>query len=153
MRPLPDTFAIREVGFDAHVAPLVTAYGDELVQRKPTDAQRDRIAEWGDHHDVAFLVCFDGPVPVGCVALQHVDQTTGEVMRMFVQPTHRGRGVGRALLAAVEELAVRRGMRRLRLDTMTELYEALAMYRSSGYGDVEPYNDNPVADHWLAKDL
>jgi hypothetical protein len=39
------------------------------------------------------------------------------------------------------------------LDTNGSLGEAIALYRRSGYRDIERYNDNPYAEHWFAKDL
>jgi hypothetical protein len=31
--------------------------------------------------------------------------------------------------------------------------EAISLYRSSGYVEVEPFNDEPYADHWFEKRL
>jgi hypothetical protein len=39
------------------------------------------------------------------------------------------------------------------LDTHASLASALALYRSSGWDEVPPYNDNPDATHWFAKSL
>jgi hypothetical protein len=39
------------------------------------------------------------------------------------------------------------------LETNRTLTEAIAMYRSAGYDEVEPFNAEPVADHWFAKPL
>ena len=39
------------------------------------------------------------------------------------------------------------------LDTNATLEAAQALYRSSGYGEIEPYNDNPNATHWFRKEL
>jgi hypothetical protein len=41
----------------------------------------------------------------------------------------------------------------LRLETNRALTEAIALYRASGYEEVEPFNDEPHAHHWFAKSL
>ena len=46
-----------------------------------------------------------------------------------------------------------RGRRKVRLDTNRNLTEAIAMYRSSGYREVAPFNDEPYAHHWFEKVL
>jgi len=69
----------------------------------------------------------------------------------WIHPELRGRGVGRRLLAALEEQALQLGLTTLRLDTSSHLDEALALYRSAGYREIAPYNDNPYAAHWFEK--
>jgi len=61
--------------------------------------------------------------------------------------------MGKRLLARLEELARVSGRTRVVLDTNGVLLPAIAMYRSSGYIDIDRYNDNPYAEHWFAKDL
>jgi hypothetical protein len=45
------------------------------------------------------------------------------------------------------------GSSAVRLDTNRALTEAIAMYRSSGYREVSPFNDEPYANHWFEKQL
>ena len=40
-----------------------------------------------------------------------------------------------------------------RLETNATLIEAITMYRSAGYAEVPPFNDESFADHWFAKPL
>ena len=42
-------------------------------------------------------------------------------------------------------------VRSVRLDTNRALTEAKAMYRSSGYDEIPPFNDERYADHWFEK--
>ena len=55
-----------------------------------------------------------------------------------------GRGGGRGPPARV---------RRLRLDTRSDLAEARQLYTTNGYQEVAPFNDGRVADHWYGKIL
>ena len=41
----------------------------------------------------------------------------------------------------------------VRLETNRTLAEAIALYRSAGYTEVPPFNDEPYAHHWFAKPL
>ena len=74
-----------------------------------------------------------------------------EIKRMYVRPAARSRGVARALLVALEDAAVSLGYAAARLDTGPKQQHGLALYRSAGYLDVEPYNDNPFACFWGEK--
>ncbi len=90
--------------------------------------------------------------PVGCGALK-VHPTHGEIKRMWVAGTTRGLGVGRRILGRLEELARERSLPLLRLETNKTLTEAHALYRSSGFREVERFNDEPYAHHWFEKSL
>lgn len=100
-----------------------------------------------------FLVLRDGLRPVGCVGLRLIDSTTAEVKRLFVLPTARRRGFGSCLLSVAEGAARRLGATVLRLDTRNDLHEAQALYSARGYRAVPAFNDDPYAQHWLAKTL
>lgn len=101
----------------------------------------------------AFLLATLRGTPVGCAALKLPDAAPAEVKRMWVDPTVRGRGLARRLLAGVEARAVAAGRPTLRLDTNGVLTAAIALYRSAGYVEVPPFNDEPHADHWFEKRL
>jgi ribosomal protein S18 acetylase RimI-like enzyme len=70
---------------------------------------------------------------------------------MWVAESVRGLGIGRRLLAELEAQAARHASRVLRLETNRSLTEAIAMYRSAGYVEVDPFNDEPYAHHWFEK--
>jgi GNAT superfamily N-acetyltransferase len=89
----------------------------------------------------------------GCGGVRLLDATTAEIKRMWLHPAIRGRGAGRALLAALEAEAVALGARRGVLDTNATLESALALYRTTGWVEVAAYNRNEAATHWFAKDL
>jgi DNA-binding MarR family transcriptional regulator/GNAT superfamily N-acetyltransferase len=98
-----------------------------------------------------FVVATLRDEPIGCGALKfHGDEPT-ELKRMWVAPTARGLGVGRRLLLDLERRAAEHGSNTIRLDTNEALAEAVAMYRSAGYREVEAFNDEPYADHWFEK--
>ena len=65
----------------------------------------------------------------------------------------RGLSVGRRLLNELESLAVAHGETAVQLETNRTLVEAISLYRSSGYVEVPPFNDEPYAHHWFRKTL
>lgn len=91
--------------------------------------------------------------PVGCGALKLHGTAPAEVKRMWVDPAARGLGVGRRILAELEHHARARDVTVLHLETNRSLQEAIALYRSSGYREVEPFNDESYAHHWFEKHL
>jgi DNA-binding MarR family transcriptional regulator/GNAT superfamily N-acetyltransferase len=90
---------------------------------------------------------------VGCGALKFHADTPTELKRMWVAPSARGLGIGRGILAELESEAARRGSRVLHLETNGSLTEAIALYRSAGYVEVDAFNEEPYAHHWFEKRL
>jgi ribosomal protein S18 acetylase RimI-like enzyme len=72
---------------------------------------------------------------------------------MWVARDARGLGLGRRLLAELEDRARALGYRKVRLETEKSLTEAQHLYRSSGYLEVPRFNDEPYAHHWFEKTL
>ena len=91
--------------------------------------------------EAVFLVARrDGEI-VGTIAFWIVAPGHVEIKRMFVRQQARGNGIGRRLLAALEEAARRRGVDRISLETGIRQPEAIALYRASGYRDCPPFGD------------
>jgi GNAT superfamily N-acetyltransferase len=99
-----------------------------------------------------FLVARAGQTVIGCVALRLLPGGLGEIMRVFVQPAARNRGVGALLMDTVEAAARDHGLTRVRLDTRIELTEARRLYARNGYRPTPPFNDG-WADLWFEKSL
>jgi DNA-binding MarR family transcriptional regulator/GNAT superfamily N-acetyltransferase len=91
--------------------------------------------------------------PTGCGALKFHGTEPAEIKRMWVAPTARGLGVGRRIVGELERHAGLRGVRLVRLETNQALHEAASLYRSAGYVEVAPFNDEPYAHHWFEKRL
>lgn len=101
----------------------------------------------------AFVVATREGVVVGCGGIQFLDNEQAEIKRMWVGAPARGLGLGKRLLAHLESEIQASGRSTVVLDTNESLTEAIAMYRSCGYEEVERYNDNPYAQLWFAKSL
>lgn len=100
-----------------------------------------------------FLIARLYEEPIACAALRTCAPGTGEIKRMWVATEVRGLGVARRLLAQLERIARRRGMRAVRLDTNASLTEAIRLYQACGYRKIARFNDNPYAQHWFEKRL
>jgi DNA-binding MarR family transcriptional regulator/GNAT superfamily N-acetyltransferase len=100
-----------------------------------------------------FVVATLRGEPVGCGGLKFHGRKPAELKRMWVAPSARGLGLGRRLLAELEALAVEHGVRTLHLETNKNLTEAIELYRSAGWREVEAFNDEPYAHHWFEKRL
>ncbi|MFF2370342.1 GNAT family N-acetyltransferase [Agromyces sp. NPDC058110] len=100
-----------------------------------------------------------GPTALGCGGIRRIDAdpATGlvryEVKHLWLTDAARGRGTGRALLIELERRARAFGAEELVLDTNASLAAAGGLYRSSGFVEIPPYNDNPNATTWFAKRL
>jgi DNA-binding MarR family transcriptional regulator/GNAT superfamily N-acetyltransferase len=100
-----------------------------------------------------FFVIYLRGEPVGCGAVKHHRRAPAEIKRMWIAPHARGLDLGRRLLETLEECARAGGARIAQIETSAVLTEALALYRSAGWSEVPPFNDEPFADHWLEKQL
>ena len=101
---------------------------------------------------VVLVAYLDGK-PIGAGSLKAGGKKPPEIKRLWVDPDARGLGVGRRLLASLEECAARTGARSVRLDTNAALTEAIALYRATGYVEVSPFNNETYADFWFSKRL
>ena len=91
--------------------------------------------------------------PVGCGALKFHGTEPAELKRMWVANRARGLGLGRRLLAELEDQARRHGVTVVRLETNQALTEAITLYRSAGYAEVSAFSDEQYAHHWFEKQL
>ena len=92
--------------------------------------------------DVTFLVAREGEDLLGCVALRSC-AGYGEVKRMMVSPRARGKGLGRALLNALEQHAVAQGIPVLRLETGIHQPDAIRLYHANGFTDISHFGNYP----------
>jgi GNAT superfamily N-acetyltransferase len=101
---------------------------------------------------VVIVARDDDGSTVGCGALRFLGGGVAEVKRMYVAPPARGRGVGRAVLAGLEDAAREFGWGTLRLETGRRQPEAVALYARAGYRPIAAfggYVDAPDAEDSL----
>ena len=95
-----------------------------------------------------FVVARLDGEPVACGAVRRHADGVAEVKRVWVDPSARGRGIARALMARLEAEAVALGYRQLRLETGLRQPESIALYTALGYRRRAPYGryaDSPLS--------
>jgi GNAT superfamily N-acetyltransferase len=110
------------------------------------------LDEFAPPRGVFLVARLDGE-PVGCGGLKPLSADAAYLKRMWVAPRARGLGLSRRLLGELEAHARRSGYSVVRLETNKTLVEAQQLYRSSGYREVPPFNDERYAHHWFEKAL
>ncbi|MGJ9412355.1 GNAT family N-acetyltransferase [Aeromicrobium sp. CF4.19] len=147
------------------------AYDDVDVVDMTTQVQAEYGVRYGGSGDVAPIAVDEFAAPHGYFVVAAVDgesvamggwrrggpdgEGDAEIKRMYVRPTWRGQGLSRVVLADLERSAADAGVVRLVLETGRAQPEAIALYRSCGYTDVEPfgfYASSPLSVH-LAKTI
>lgn len=117
----PDAVALREV----QETELCEVYG------KPAPAgpsPEDTV--------LATVVVHVHGVAAGCGSLLDAGRRRpahGEITRLYTSPEHRGQGLARHVLAALERIAVGHDLERLVLETGARQTEAIRLYRRAGY--------------------
>jgi DNA-binding MarR family transcriptional regulator/ribosomal protein S18 acetylase RimI-like enzyme len=119
---------------------------DVSLSRDPDAA--DMISPRG-----AFFVATSDGLPLGCVGLKGTGSDLAEIKRLWVAPSARGLGLGRRLIDAAESAAQKLTVKILRLDTNSALAEALQLYRSTGWTEIDRFNDDPYPDLFFEKHL
>lgn len=95
--------------------------------------------------DGELLLAFHNGQLAGCVAVRKLGEGVCEMKRLFVRETFRGQGIGRNLIESVIRTAIEISYERMRLDTLPpQMNDAIALYQSFGFKEIEPYYENPV---------
>lgn len=92
----------------------------------------------------AFLVAESDGRIIGCVGLKRFAPGTAEMKRLYVGPAFRGLDAGRALVAAVIDLAREQGYDRILLDAAPKTSAAQRLYLAAGFVEIAPYYDSPL---------
>ena len=90
--------------------------------------------------DVRFLGAKTKESYIGCAALA-LREGYGEIKSMFADPNHRGNGVGKALMGALEAEAIKHKLPHLKLETGALLKEAVGLYARLGFQVCGPFGE------------
>jgi GNAT superfamily N-acetyltransferase len=145
----------RTAGSDPIAQALIASMVDEIGALYEPGLPKGSSARPGELSPPGggFIVLYEDGRAVAGGGIKRLDGQACEIKRMYVAPEARGRGLGRALLAALEELARDRGYVVARLDTGARQPGAQRMYERAGYVPRSDYNGNPYASFWGEKRL
>jgi GNAT superfamily N-acetyltransferase len=144
---------------DAGAAPaveLVSAMWEEIKDMYPRIGDEEGPSATPEDFSPpggTFVIGWDGERPVAGGGIKRLEDGAAEIKRMYVARDARGAGLGRALLAALEDAARDLGYSVVRLDTGRFQPSALRMYQQAGYRPIADYNGNPYASFWGEKRL
>jgi putative acetyltransferase len=115
---------------------------DEIAELlRPTEDRRGpSMAVLIEQRARFFIARLDG-VAIGCGSYVSDRNGVAELKRMFVDATARGHGIGLAILQAIEQVAKREGVRKMRLETGVLSVEARGLYARSGYNACGPFGE------------
>lgn len=119
-----------------HVPGLVeTYYAEPDYARLIEDLPRIHARPRGK-----ILLAEQDSAVIGC-AMYYPLEDVGvcEIKRIFVAPEGRGLGAAKALVRTAMIGAAQDGYARMVLDTMTELHEAIALYKRLGFAPGTPF--------------
>lgn len=136
-----DSYAADPVGGGQPLADTVRATLAEKLGEQPHALV---LVATTDEQCIGIAICFFGFSTFAARPLLNVHD-------LAVLPAHRGRGVGRALLAAAERCARERGCCKLTLEVQDSNARARGLYRSFGFDNLTYGNSGPT--RFLAKPL
>jgi len=80
---------------------------------------------------------------IGC--LKSINDEIGEIKRMYVDPSFRNIGAGKAILQALLTAAKETGYIKVRLDRPKFMEAAHSLYRSFGFIDIPVYDEVEIS--------
>ena len=143
---------IRQVDpIDADVSKLIRQLDEYQLSIYPAESNHLDSVEELRRVDVFFIGAFQGRKLVGTGAVKQVSDVRekikyGEIKRVFVKKSYRGKGISRLIMEHLEKHLVGKGIQVARLETGIYQPEALALYRKTGYRKRSSFGDYPKQD-------
>ena len=103
------------------------------------DIELGRFGEQLDEFLLQLVACEDDKI-IGCISLLRFDSCEGKLSGFYVDPTHRGRGIGERLLKNTIDHAKSIGLTGIYLETWDKMEAAANLYKKFGWKRV---NDPP----------
>ena len=104
--------------------------------------------------DGRLLLATEDDQIAGCIAMRKLGDGACEMKRLFVRPTYRRTGLGRVLVNTIIDEARKLGYTYMRLDTLPgRMDRAIALYRSIGFVEIEPYYTSVEGAKFMELDL
>jgi putative acetyltransferase len=122
---------------------LIAELNATLLELTPPEFCFHMTVEQMAEPSTTVFIARDGGVAVACGALKRHADGIGEVKRMYTRPSHRGQKIGTAIVARIEDLARREGVKQLVLETGDRHPAAWTVYERAGFKRCGPVLDYP----------
>ena len=90
--------------------------------------------------NVVFYAAYAGSEICGIGAVKILDGY-GEIKRLYVPETYRGKGIGKGIVKELENCLCKRSIFAARLETGIYQHEAIDLYKKLGYSKTAPFGD------------
>ncbi len=90
-----------------------------------------------------IILCRKDGEYAGCIAIRQIDAEIAELKRTYVKPSFQKQGIGNKLLQAAIDLAVNYKYKKIRLDTLRNMKDAINLYSRNGFYEIPAYYHNP----------
>ena len=153
--PLPHNIVIREAASSDEIDLIRTLFREYQQALwvslcfQGFDAELAALpGDYAPPNGTLLLALRDGQ-PIGCVAMRPLVDVPGqareaELKRLYLRPSTRGLGLGRHLACAAIDAARHAGYARIRLDTLSTMEAAQALYAQLGFVETAAYCYNPL---------
>lgn len=145
------------------IANIIRSTLEEFGANKPGtvyyDATTDHLFELFQTKGSGYFIAEHNGKMMGGGGFFHSDglpEDTCELVKMYLLPDSRGKGIGAAIILKSMEEAKKYGFTRMYLETMPELKQAIAAYEKFGF----EYLDGPMGNTghhgcsvWMCKSL
>lgn len=91
-----------------------------------------------------LLIAHDNESPIGCIALRKFGDDVCEMKRLYVRDEYKGKGIGKTLIVRLIEEARSLGYKKMVLDTLPYMLQAIHLYHAFGFKEIDAYGTNPV---------
>jgi ribosomal protein S18 acetylase RimI-like enzyme len=116
---------------------------DRIFGIQSLDAELKELAYKFTPPEGRGFLARDGGAALGCCAFRRLAPKICEMKRLYVAASVHGQGIGRRLCVSAIERARDDRYTLMRLDTLRLFTESIALYRSLGFREREPYIDYP----------
>lgn len=148
---------------NAALASIIRNTLEEFGANKPGtvyfDSSTDHLSDvFLQTRSIYFVAEEDGVIlgGSGIYPTEGLPDGTCELVKLYLSPAARGKGLGKELMQRCLEAAAEMGYNKVYLETMPELKVAVPMYERAGF----TYLSNPMGnsghcgcDIWMARDL
>lgn len=137
------------------VAALITELDEHHNSIYPVDSHALESLDDLSKDSVVFLAAYLSDEVIACGAIKFLEEGYSELKRMYVSPKHRGKGIAKKIMEALEYQAVSKGFGTIKLETGVHQGAAKQLYRSFGFSKTTAfgsYTENPLS-FFMSKEL